>query len=83
MSKFALEGFSQAVREELRPQGIRVLNIYPAATRTEIWKSVKGEWPRELMLPPEEIAAAVAYSLSRPMEVAVENINLQNLAGRL
>ena len=26
MSKFALEGFSQAVREELRPQGIRVLN---------------------------------------------------------
>ena len=83
MSKFALEGFSQAVREELRPQGIRLLNIYPAATRTEIWKSVKGEWPRELMLPPEEIAAAVAYALSRPMEVAVENINLQNLAGRL
>jgi NAD(P)-dependent dehydrogenase (short-subunit alcohol dehydrogenase family) len=29
MSKFALEGFSQAVREELRPRGIRVLNIYP------------------------------------------------------
>jgi NAD(P)-dependent dehydrogenase (short-subunit alcohol dehydrogenase family) len=83
MSKFALEGFSQAVREELRPQGIRVLNVYPAATRTEIWKSVKGEWPRELMLPPEEIAAAVAYALSRPLDVAVENIHLQNLAGRL
>jgi len=37
----------------------------------------------DLMLPPEEIAAAVAYVLSRPMDVAVENINLQNLAGRL
>jgi NADP-dependent 3-hydroxy acid dehydrogenase YdfG len=35
------------------------------------------------MLPPEEIAAAVTYVLSRPMDVAVENINLQNLAGRL
>jgi NAD(P)-dependent dehydrogenase (short-subunit alcohol dehydrogenase family) len=50
MSKFALEGFSQAIREELRARKIRVLNIYPAATSTEIWEPVKGEWPREKML---------------------------------
>ena len=83
MSKFALEGFSQAVREELRAQGIRVLNIYPAATNTEIWNAVQGSWPREKMLLPEEIAEAVAYALSRPAEVAVENIDLLNLTGRL
>jgi NAD(P)-dependent dehydrogenase (short-subunit alcohol dehydrogenase family) len=83
MSKFALEGFSQAVREEIRPRGIRVLNIYPAATNTEIWKSVEGEWPREQMLLPEEIGEAVAYALSRPADVAVENIELQNVTGRL
>src|ERR671918_712674 len=50
MSKFAFEGFSQSVREELRSRGIRVLNIYPAATNTEIWNAVEGEWPREQML---------------------------------
>lgn len=83
MSKFALEGFSQAVREELRPRGIRVLNIYPAATNTEIWTGVDGEWPREQMLLPQEIAEAVAYALSRPAEVAVENIHLQNVSGVL
>ena len=83
MSKFALEGFSQAVREELRPRGIRVLNIYPAATATEIWNSVEGDWPREKMLKPEEIAEAVSYALSRPGEVAVENIALQNVTGTL
>lgn len=83
MSKFALEGFSQAVREELRPRGIRVLNIYPAATNTEIWNAVQGERPREKMLLPEEIADAVAFALSRPAEVAVENIDLLNLTGRL
>src|SRR5437764_15147062 len=33
MSKFALEGFSQSVRDELRVHRIRVLNIYPAATK--------------------------------------------------
>lgn len=83
MSKFALEGFSQAVREEIRPRGIRVLNIYPAATSTEIWNDVEGDWPREKMLSPEEIGAAVAFALSRPGEVAVENITLSSSAGAL
>ena len=44
---------------------------------------VKGEWPREKMLLPEEIGDAVAYPLSRPAEVAVENIDLRNLTGQL
>ena len=83
MSKFALEGFSQSVREELRGRGIRVLNVYPAATSTEIWNGVEGEWPREKMLSPEEIGDAIAYALSRPSEVAVENIHLQNVGGAL
>ena len=83
MTKFALEGFSQCVREEVRSRGIRVLNIYPAATNTEIWNAVKGEWPRDKMLLPEEIGDAVAYALSRPPGVVVENIDLLNLTGRL
>jgi len=83
MSKFALEGFSQAVREEVRERGIRVLNVYPAATSTEIWKGVDGEWPREKMLSAEQIGEAVAFALSRPNDVAVENITLQNVSGVL
>ena len=83
MTKFALEGFSQCVREEVRGRGIRVLNIYPAATNTEIWNAVEGKWPREKMLLPEEIGVAVAYALSRPPGVVVENIDLLNLTGRL
>ena len=83
MSKFALEGFSQAVREEVRSRGIRVLNVYPAATSTEIWKGIEGEWPREKMLSAEQIGEAVAFALSRPSDVAVENITLQNVQGAL
>jgi NAD(P)-dependent dehydrogenase (short-subunit alcohol dehydrogenase family) len=83
MSKFALEGFSQALREELRPREIRVLNVYPAATATEIWNGVEGDWPREKMLKPEEIADAIAYALSRAADVSVENITVQNVKGAL
>jgi len=83
MSKFALEGFSQSVREELRDRKIRVINVYPAATDTNIWNKVEGEWPREKMISPEEVASAVAYALSRPNDVALENITLSSLAGNL
>lgn len=83
MSKFALEGFSQSLREELRPRGIRVINIYPAATATDIWNDVEGDWPREKMMSPQEVADAVSYALARPPDVAVENITVSSTAGTL
>ncbi len=83
MSKFALEGFSQSVREELREHGIRVINVYPAATNTEIWDCVAGDWPRDKMMAPEDIADAIAFALSRPNQVAMENITLKNVGGDL
>src|SRR6476661_3684583 len=54
MSKFALEGFLQCVREELRDRKIRVINVYPAATDTDIWTQIEGRWPREKMISPHE-----------------------------
>src|SRR5258705_3168646 len=46
MSKFAMEGFSQSIRGELREHRIRVINIYPAATNTENWDDVADGWSR-------------------------------------
>jgi NAD(P)-dependent dehydrogenase (short-subunit alcohol dehydrogenase family) len=83
MSKFALEGFSQCVREELRVHKVRVINIYPSATDTNIWTQIEGKWPRHKMISPEDVASAVAYALSRPANVALENITISNLTGNL
>ncbi len=83
MSKFALEGFSQCVREELRDRKIRVINVYPAATDTNIWNEIEGDWPRGKMISPEDVASAVAYALSRPADVALENITLSSLTGNI
>lgn len=82
-SKFALDGFSRAVREDLRPRGIRVINIYPAATDTDIWDKIGGVWPREKMMPATQVAEAVAFALERPGDVLVEDITIGNIAGRL
>ncbi len=82
-SKFALEGFSQATREELRPRGVRVINIYPAATATEIWEEVEGDWPREKMMLPADVAEAVCFALDRPAGLLVEGISLGSASGNL
>src|SRR6476469_4406852 len=83
MSKFALEGASQSIRQELREHRIRVINIYPAATDTEIWDDVAGDWPRDKMISAEQVASAVEYALSRPSGVTVDNITLSAAGGNL
>jgi NAD(P)-dependent dehydrogenase (short-subunit alcohol dehydrogenase family) len=82
-AKFAMEGLSQSVREELRPRGVRVINIYPSATDSGLWDRVAGEWPRSRMLSPEEVAEAVAYALDRPAAVLVESVELGDVSGTL
>jgi short-subunit dehydrogenase len=83
MSKFALEGFSRCVREELRDRKIRVINVYPAATDTDIWSQVEGQWPRERMMSAVQVADAVTFALSRPADTLIENITLSSLAGNI
>ena len=83
MSKFALEGFSRCVREELRDRNIRVINVYPAATDTEIWNQLEGQWPRERMMSATQVADAVSFALARPADTLVENVTLSSLAGNL
>jgi len=83
MSKFALEGLSQSVREELRDHCVRVINIYPAATSTEIWDDVAGDWPRQKMISADQVADAVAFAIAQPSDVLVENITLGKLQGNI
>jgi short-subunit dehydrogenase len=83
MSKFAMDGFAKALREELRPRGIRVINIYPGATDTDIWDQVPGDWPREKMMKPESVGMAVKAALEQPANILVEDITLGIISGRL
>lgn len=82
-AKHGALGFMAAVREELRPQGVRVSSLLPAATDTELWGQVPGEWNRANMLRPEDVAAAVAALVALPPHVAVEDLTIGHVVGRL
>jgi NAD(P)-dependent dehydrogenase (short-subunit alcohol dehydrogenase family) len=82
-AKAGLLGFSNAIREELRPRGIRVTVVLPAATDTALWDAIPGEWNRANMLRPEDVAAAIAQVAAQPPYVMVEELVLGHVAGRL
>jgi len=58
-SKYGLRGFSDALREELREENIRVSTVYPDATDTGIWDGVPGEWDRSKMNKPDDVAEVI------------------------
>jgi NAD(P)-dependent dehydrogenase (short-subunit alcohol dehydrogenase family) len=82
-AKHGLLGFSSAIREELRPRGIRVTVVLPAATDTLLWDAVPGDWNRANMLRPEDVARAIAQLADQPAYVAIEELVIGHVAGRL
>ncbi len=79
MSKYALDGFTQSIREELREEKIRMINIYPGAVATDIWNNVPGEQDLSVMMKPEVISEMVYTAVSQPSGAVVEDITIKNL----
>jgi len=70
-SKFGLVGMTEAWRRELRPRGIDVVLVIPAAVETEFLARLDrnralGLGPAGTVLEPEEVARAIVGALRRP-----------------
>ena len=82
-SKHGALGFTNTLREELRPRGIRVLALLPGATDTALWKTVWPGAPRKKMMSPGTVAQAVVNALVLPPEGTVEELVILPPAGTL
>ncbi|HLL05653.1 MAG TPA: SDR family oxidoreductase [Myxococcaceae bacterium] len=70
-SKFAVRGFSSAVRQEFEGTGIHVCTILPASVDTPLWKNPANYtgWrarPVEPIYSPERVARAIVRVLAKP-----------------
>lgn len=82
-SKHGALGFTNTLREELRSKKIRVIALMPGATDTDIWQSLWPDAPRQKMMKPETVAAAVVSALVLPENSTVEELVLMPTAGVL
>jgi 3-oxoacyl-[acyl-carrier protein] reductase len=82
-SKYGAYGFTQALREDLRKSGIRVLALLPGATDTDIWTQFWPDAPREKMVSPRTVAEAVLHAVSAPANISIDEIRLGPASGVL
>ncbi|HLY71370.1 MAG TPA: SDR family oxidoreductase [Puia sp.] len=81
ISKFALSGFTQNLREEMKPHGIKVTGVYPGAVYTDSWAAA-GVIPDRLMEAMDVANMVFAASQLSP-QACVEDIILRPQLGDL
>jgi NAD(P)-dependent dehydrogenase (short-subunit alcohol dehydrogenase family) len=82
-SKHAALGFTNTLREELRPKGIRVIGLCPGATDTDIWKTLWPEAPRKKMMSSQTVARILVDTITLPANATVEMLEILPTAGTL
>ena len=80
-SKFAVRGFTQALREECGKNNVRVCLINPGIVKTAFFERLSFE-PGDNesnFIVPEDVAEAVAYVLNSRTQIVIDEINLSPL----
>jgi NADP-dependent 3-hydroxy acid dehydrogenase YdfG len=82
-TKFGITAFSEALRQEVTAQGVRVIVVEPGFVSTELASHITDPGIQAMAktmaesmrtLQPEDIAGAVLYALTQPEHVAVNEI---------
>jgi short-subunit dehydrogenase len=80
ISKFALNGFSQNLRHELMPHGIKVTTLLPGAVFTDSWKGFVAE---DRIMQAEDLAQMVYTASQLSLQATVEEIIIRPQLGDL
>jgi NADP-dependent 3-hydroxy acid dehydrogenase YdfG len=80
-TKWGINGWSEALRVELQPD-VRVMVIEPGAVATELSdhithdesKQLAREYRDKVAMPPQDIAEVIAFALSRPKRITLNEI---------
>jgi short-subunit dehydrogenase len=78
ISKFALEGFSKNLREEMKPHGIKVTSVHPGAVYTRAWE---GFVERSRIMEVTDIAEMVFAASRLSVNACVEDIIIRPQLG--
>lgn len=77
ISKHALKGFNDVLREEMREHNVKVTAIYPGSINTSSWEGIVA--PREKFVQPEDICEIVNTCLAISKNANIEEIIIKPL----
>ena len=82
-SKHALRAFTDSLRAEVNPSGVRVLSVYPGRTATPMQESIFAAEGRSYdpsrLLQPADVAEMVLAALCLPRTAEVTDLHIRPL----
>jgi 3-oxoacyl-[acyl-carrier protein] reductase len=84
-SKAAVLAMDRSLREEVRKDGIKIVDIFPGATETDIWTDKQREKFGQRMMQPEDVADGIikVIDLAMNKRLMIEEIVLRPQGGDL
>ncbi len=79
ISKYAMQGFTKSLRNEMKEYGIRVTGVLPGATLTDSWSGI--DLPEDRFIRPEDVANAILDIYNLSDRTVVEEIILRPQLG--
>jgi NADP-dependent 3-hydroxy acid dehydrogenase YdfG len=82
-TKWGLGGWSEGLRQEVQGDGVRVIVVEPGAVRTELADHISDPeiqqvsremWDTVEAMVPQDIAEVIAFAVTRPPHVALNEI---------
>lgn len=81
ISKMALFGLTKALREELRPAGVKVTAVLPGSTLTDSWSGTS--LPSDWFILSEDIAKSIMNCLQMSSGANIDEIIIRPLYGKV
>lgn len=81
ISKFAMDGFSKNLREEMKPFGIKVTTVYPGAVLTDSWGNFDNSQHR--IMEAADVAQMIYSAVQLSKGACVEEIIMRPQQGDL
>jgi NADP-dependent 3-hydroxy acid dehydrogenase YdfG len=79
-SKYAQEGFSAAIRKELRPFGVKVSVVYSGLVDSSFHADPQGSANHDEWLKNEDMANAIQYMIAQPKHVVIDELMIHPLS---
>jgi NADP-dependent 3-hydroxy acid dehydrogenase YdfG len=85
-TKHALKALADSLRQEINPDGVRVLDVFVGRTATPMQATVHALEGRnylpDTLIQPEDVASVVTHTLSLPRTVEVTAVHMRPMASR-
>jgi len=76
-SKYGMKGFTDVLREDTKDYPIRIAAVYQSGTNTKLFSKAGDDFPVETFTEPDDLAEVIAFMLSRPNKLWINEVKVE------